>query len=206
MLRLLEKTIMNMENLEICFHGPYNLGKNEDECILLNTIGREKGVYLWTVRFENKYLTYYVGETGVSFAYRTMEHVKNTLQGQYSLFEPEEFALGKKILLWNGMWKKRRNDPSTMHEFLHKYPEFGPKYFDFLMLMRFFVAPVKSSQRLRQRMEAAIADSLYKQPGIVGAFQDKGIRYLPRRSDEPPVCLRIESPKQIMGLPKELLV
>lgn len=176
------------------------------ENLLLNPIGKEKGIYLWTIPFENKYLVHYVGETGVSFAYRTMEHIKNYLQGQYTLYEPEEFAKGKKIQLWSGMWKERKSNPAVMHEFLQKYPEFSTKYFDFLTLLRFFAIPVESSRRVRQRIESAIARHLYKQPGIVGAFQDKGVRYLPRRSDEIPMLLKIKSSVRIISMPIELAI
>jgi hypothetical protein len=192
--------------IEIQLHGPFDLGKNESENVLLNSLSKEKGIYLWTIPFENKYLVYYVGETGVSFAFRTMEHIKNYLQGQYSLYEPEEFAKGRKIQLWSGMWKNRKGNPNVMHEFLQRYPEFSTKHFDFLALLRFFIAPVESSQRVRQRIESAIAGYLYNQPGIVGTFQDKGIRYLPRRPDETPMLLKINSSEQIMAMPKELTI
>ena len=192
--------------IEIQFHGPFNLQKNESENLLLNLIGKEKGIYLWTIPFENRYLVYYVGETGVSFAVRTMEHIKNYLQGQYGLYEPTEFAKGKKVQIWSGMWKDRKSNPTVMNEFLQKYHEFSTKYFDLLSLLHFFLAPVESSQRVRQRIESAIASYLYSQPGIVGTFQDKGIRYLPRRLDETPVLLKIFSPDQIIGLPTELTI
>jgi hypothetical protein len=64
-------------------------------------------------------------------------------------------------------------------------------------------ALVKSSQRLRQRIEAAIANNQYNRPGIVRTFQDKGIRYLPRCSDEPPMRLKMklseQSAREIIG-------
>lgn len=104
--------------IEIQFHGPFHLRKSESENVLLNSISKEKGLYLWTISFENKYLVYYVGETGVSFAFRTMEHIKNYLQGQYSLYEPKEFAKGRKIQLWSGIWKNRKDNPIVIHQFL----------------------------------------------------------------------------------------
>lgn len=47
--------------IEIQFHGPFHLRKSESENVLLNSISKEKGLYLWTISFENKYLVYYVG-------------------------------------------------------------------------------------------------------------------------------------------------
>lgn len=54
---------LTMENIEIRLHGPFDLGRNEKEKILLNSLGKEKRIYLWTIPFENKYLVHYVGET-----------------------------------------------------------------------------------------------------------------------------------------------
>jgi hypothetical protein len=72
-----------MEIIEIRFHGPFALGRNEKEDILLNSMGKEKEIYLWGIPFETKYLVHYVEETGKGFAFRTMEHIKDYLQGQY---------------------------------------------------------------------------------------------------------------------------
>ena len=88
---------------------------------------------------------------------RLTHEYKNGKNLYRKLYEPEEFAKGKKIQLWSGMWKERKNNPAVMLEFLQKYPYFSTKYFDFLSLLRFFVIPVVSSRRVRQRIESAIA-------------------------------------------------
>jgi hypothetical protein len=51
------------------------------------------GIYLWTIPFEEQYLTYYVGETGRNFVARHTEHVQCYLHGLYRVYDPQLFAL-----------------------------------------------------------------------------------------------------------------
>ena len=121
---------VNMRQLQ--FHGPYYFSKSKDDSVLNNSMGKEKGVYLWAIPFQNSYLTYYVGETGVSFAVRSMQHLQNYLNGLYRVFDPQDFSQGKKTLIWGGMWKPGRKGPETMYEFLKSYTELAPLIIDFI--------------------------------------------------------------------------
>jgi len=95
-----------MKEVEIELFGPYSLIEDKEPSIFSVPLGKQQGIYLWTIPFENKYLTYYVGKTGKSFISRNLEHIRNYYSGKYTLYDPKEFAKGKKIRLWNGMWKK----------------------------------------------------------------------------------------------------
>ena len=193
-----------VSKIEVDFFGPYRFIGNKDESVLTVSISKQKGVYLWTIPFQNGYLTYYVGETGVSFAIRSLQHVQSYLNGLYRLYDPEEFRKGKKILVWGGMWKPGRKEPGTMNEFLQGYHKFAPRILDFVQGFRLFLAPFEGDKRIRLRIEAAIAASLNKQPGIAGAFQDKDIRYTSRRPEEEPIKIKITVPTKIVGLENEL--
>jgi hypothetical protein len=162
--------------VEVEFLRPYRFIGSRDESVLSAPIGKKKGVYLWTIPFRKKYLAYYVGETGVSFAVRSLQHVQSYLNGLYRLYDPEEFRNGKKVLVWDGMWKPGRKDPGTMNEFLQGYSKFAPMILDFIQGFRLFLAPFEGERRIRLRIEAAITASLNKQPGIAGEFQDKEAR------------------------------
>ena len=54
--------------LKVNWYGPYSFVESEDENVFTCLMGEKKGVYLFTIPFEGKYLVYYVGETGASFA------------------------------------------------------------------------------------------------------------------------------------------
>lgn len=195
------------EGSEFQFYGPFQLTGSKEESVLLSSIGKLTGVYLWTIPFENKYLPYYVGETGVSFAYRSMEHVKCYLNGFYRIYDPEAFATGKKILVWGGMWKSNRRGSDTMIEYLHQYHKLSSLSYTFLNQFRIFLAPFDSDdRRLRQRLEAAIASKLFEQDGIIGSFQDNDVRYYPRRPKEQPIKIKLKFNELILGLSGELTI
>jgi len=63
-----------------------------------------------------------------------------------------------------------------------------------------------SEKRLRERIEAGLAYHLYQQEGIVGTFQDKGIRYRKRLSSEEPIQVFFEADVKLLGVPEFLWV
>ena len=99
--------------------------------------------------------------------------------------------MGRKVLLWGGMWKQDRK--GKIEEFLGRYLEFAPSIYEFL-------GPLAAEARIRQRIEAAISDSLYKQSGVIGRFQDDDIRYYRKREDEAPLTITVRGADSILGL------
>jgi hypothetical protein len=163
---------------------------------------RAAGIYLWTVDTPDGYLIYYVGETGVAFRQRLHQHLSQQLAGMYHIYEPGLFAVGQKHALWRGMYGRDRE--SGLAAFVEYLPTLAPALVDFVRLMRFHLAPLTCHMRLRRRIEAALARHLSSQPGLVGSFQDMGIRYLPRRAGEEPIQVRCQSSVMLLGLPSHL--
>jgi len=89
-----------------------------------------------------------------------------------------------------------------MAEFLRRHEELTPHVHGMLRLYRLHLAPFDGEKRLRLRIEAAIASSLYEQPGIVGQFQEPGIKYCLIREDEEPVHVTLSRDSDILGLPE----
>ena len=93
-----------METLDLSFSGPFAwLPGGDLEWLSEATVGKEPGIYLWTVLAPEGELVYYLGETGRSFGRRMEEHLQEQLSGRYRLYEPEEFFRGGKRLLWRLM-------------------------------------------------------------------------------------------------------
>ena len=103
-----------------------------------------------------------------------------------------------------GMWKKNRKH--KMGEFLNRYSELSPIIYEYLRLFRIFVGPIDVKKRIRRRIEAAIANSLYIQSGIVGEFQNNDITFHPRRSDEEPFDVELKGVENILGLGNKITV
>lgn len=196
---------MEREPLKICFSGPYSWhGAPDAPCLFEMPIRKRFGIYLFTVPQPEGALIYYVGETGRSFGIRFLEHFQEHFSGCYHLYEPTSFSKGsKEDCLWRGKYDK--SFKFSIASFIERITELTPAIIELGKLYRFFLASIDGDRRLRQRIEAAIARHLYDQPGLIGQFQDKGIRYKPKRPDEEEILVSIESEVKIMGLPPTLM-
>ena len=203
---IIKVSAMIANHLFVKWFGPYCLVGNKDENIFTNLLGEKKGVYLLAIPFEGKHLVYYVGETGVSFAQRLLQHIQNYLSGFYRIFDPDNFLKGKKDLIWGGMWKTDRKDPKFILEFLNKHSELAPKILRFIEQFRVFLAPIEVDRRIRERIESGISESLNEANGVVRSFQDADVRYRPRRQNEQKIKVTMIIPKSIMGLKGEIFV
>jgi hypothetical protein len=185
------------------FSGPFSwLAPDPATSIFEAAAARAAGIYLWTVETHDGHLIYYVGETGVEFRLRLRQHLCQQLAGMYSIFDPELFAVGQKRALWRGMYGRDRE--SGLAAFVECLPTLAPALADFVRLIRFHLAPLTCHMRLRRRIEAALALHLSSQPGVVGQFQDAGIRYEPRRSGEEAIEVICRSSMVLLGLPARL--
>jgi len=197
---------MDSPAYEILWYGPFKFCGTEDDSIFTTPEAKQPGIYLWTVPYKKQYLTYYVGETGRSFAERFVEHTQSCLNGYYRIYDPRQLANGSKLLVWDGLWKKeyRGMVPKRMLEFVNRYLELAPVINAYLRQFRIFLAPINVNERIRQRIEGAIASRLYEQSGLIGEFQDEDIRYRPRRNDEEPISVKMVDFEPILGLCSEL--
>jgi len=195
---------MGSQTYELQWYGPYKWYGTTDDCIFTRSEAKKSGIYLWTIPFKKQYLTYYVGETGKSFASRHIWHARDYLHGLYRVYDPHQFGQGTKILVWGGMWKPGRRGAHHMLEFLNQYPELSSVIYEFLGKFSIFLAPLDVKERVRKRIEAAVANRLYEQPGLFGKFQDTDIRYHPRQPDEEPISVTMVSFEPILGLCSEL--
>ena len=93
-----------------------------------------------------------------------------------------------------------------LSDFATKLPELSPALIRFVQIIRFHLAPIECDDRLRKRIEAALADHLYVQDGVVGQFQDDDIRYERTRQDEEPLAATFRWSGRVRGVPDRLFV
>ena len=118
------------------------------------------------------------------------------------LCSPAEFARGEKVELWPGNFGPSRRPVKECIANYAKERSLHEHIWQMTLIFRFFLAPPSYDQRMRQRIEAAIAQYLSVAPGIVGTFQYQGVRHRPRRSDEEPIACIASSPVPLRGLPE----
>ena len=188
----------------LAFDGPFSWSSTSDAMSLFDTeLRRHPGIYLWTVPQEGGHLVYYVGETGRSFQVRLLEHYLEHAACMYHIYAPVEFGRGQKVLLWPGRYDSEIH--KSPGECIAEYSRLHEPVSELTNLYRFMLAPLSCENRVRRRVEAAIAGTLYNAPGVVGTFQDRGIRYDPRKAEEEPIECIIISPVPILGLPSHLV-
>jgi hypothetical protein len=182
------------------FSGPFSwLSSDPATSIFEAPIARMAGIDLWTVDTQDRHLIYYVGEPGTEFRQPLRQHWCEQMAGMYHIYGPERFALGHKHMLWRGLYGNDRE--AGLAAFVERLPALPPALADFVRLMRFHLAPLTCDPRLRRRIEAALARHLSRQPGLVGPFQEVGIRYAPRCAGEEPIDVRCQSSAVLLGLP-----
>jgi hypothetical protein len=195
---------MEGNDIKIIFSGPYSWhGSSDAPSLFESPLGGRSGIYLWTVPHSEGSLIYYVGETGRSFGVRFFEHFKEHFSGCYHIYEPTSLSKGDKVTLWAGKYDK--SFKFSFSSLIERFTELAPAITEHAKLYRFFLAPMDCEKRFRERVEAAIAKHLYDQPGVIGKFQEGGIRYRPRMPKEEGIWVSIETEAKIMGLPSRLM-
>lgn len=194
---------MLAEEVVVPFSGPFSWpGTPDAPSVFGAELGRSCGIYIWTVPQQDGHFVYYVGETGRSFAVRLLEHYKEHATCMYHVYSPAEFGRGEKVALWPGRYDP--TDRKSITECISQHLKFASQINELTYLYRFFLAPLSCEERIRRRVEAAIAGALYDAPGLAGMFQDRGIRYDPRTDEEAPIGCLITSPVRLIGLPERI--
>lgn len=190
--------------IEIEFFGPFSWpGADDAPSIFTQEVARQPGIYLWAVRATNGYLIWYVGETGREFKLRLLEHYQEHAAGMYHLYEPGSLAFGSKVEIWPGRYDSANR--KSIAECIAAFPSLSGSIHTLTSMYRFFVAPLACEPRMRKRIESAIADALYACSGVVGEFQERGIRYHRRSPHEEPVRVTIRAGGELLGLPEGVL-
>ena len=193
---------MNKRNIMLEWEGPLPFIGIPPKNIFDSDYANEKGLYLWTIEYHNSFLIYYIGETKRNFQVRMKEHLKEYLAGIYRVYEPKSFKLGKKELIWHGLWMKGTKNKTS--EFLNRYLELSPKIYDLLKLLRIFIAPLNEEKRILQRIEGALYKKLYSEAGVIKEFLDSDIRFRLRNDEEERVRVFNKTEFDILGLPGEI--
>ena len=195
---------MNTVNLD--FHGPLAwLPADDADFIFDAEISKNPGIYLWTVETPEGHLIWYVGQTQTSFHQRMKEHFKEQMSGSYEVNDPVLLAQGERKQIWPGYYG--RNENWRIPDFLDEMPSLCEAMVAVAKITRFFVAPMEGGQKFHLRVEGGIGNHLRDQPGVVGDFLDKNLRYRPAwREGEEHLELRITCPPEVRGMPNRLIL
>jgi hypothetical protein len=187
--------------LTVHFDGPHP-AYSETKDVLADCKHRKTGgVYFWAIKVGDSFRLTHIGQTGTSFYQRMKEHIINTLGGNYRISDSDLLGRGEVKPLWNGLW--REGTRQQLPEFLRDSSRLFEAAKRNLKLEKIFVAPIDIEDRMRRRIEGAIAKQIRKDKTAASLFPDD-IRVLGRLTTEAPIPVRIVTPVKILGLPEQL--
>ena len=181
------------------------------------------GVYIWTIPWEGRYLTNYVGMTNDSFYNRLKNHESKYYNGLYRIYNPDKLADGIHDYFWEGLALSYRQ--AKMKDLEKKFESNRAVYEDMieqlLTLYRIFLIPIdvpdevganlenikekwKAESRFIDRIEDGIVIDLHLNSKLVKAFYDNWDFYSHSYRDDKKIDVEFEGSKQIIGLSKSI--
>lgn len=187
--------------LTVHFDGPYP-AYSETQDVLADCKHRKAGgVYFWAIKVGPNYRLTHIGQTSTSFYHRMKEYIINTLGGNYRICDPDALERGEAKLLWNGMWREGTRE--NLPQFLRDSSQLFEAAKRNLMLEQIFIAPLDVEDRMRRRIEGAIAKTVRKDK-LASSLLPPDVRVLGRLTTEVPTPVRIRVGSKILGLPEQL--
>jgi hypothetical protein len=187
--------------MTIRFDGPHPV-YSETKDILADCKHRKAGgIYFWAIKVGDSYRLTHISQTGTSFYQRMKEHIINTLGGNYRISDPEALARGEMKVLWDGLWREGTRE--RLPDFLRDSTQLLEAAKQNLQLEKIFIAPIETEDRMRRRIEGAIAKQVRKDK-VASSLLPPDIRVLGRLTTETPLPIRIVTPVKILGLPEQL--
>lgn len=180
----------------IRWNGPFSLVPS-DGCpeIYDAKDAKTSGIYIWALPIDGTYLINYVGITAGSVADRQAEHMRWYLSGEYKIYNPSEFALGRKVVTF---------DPrSGLSDFLLRYRDLSDDLIKQVQCIHVFFMPISCDKVELERIESSIIEALRVAGGRAAEFLDnlRISRWIP---DEQRVAVTVHATPAFEGLPNEL--
>lgn len=189
-----------MTSIDLDFQGPFSWVESR-ALVFDQPITDEAGIYLWTISRPDGILVYYVGETGVSFRHRLQQHAQSYMSGYYRIWDPDQFALGKLELLWEGLWLKhtQKNFPN----FIRDYQRYSTALYRLLGNMQLFLASTSVNATVRKCLGGSIVSQILTAPVAVSSFLDADKRHSKPSVMGDTCVASVISNTTILGLPKQ---
>jgi hypothetical protein len=187
--------------LTVHFDGPYPAYSETQDVLAECKHRKSGGVYFWAIKVGPGYRLTHIGQTSTSFYHRMKEYIINTLGGNYRICDPDALERGETKLLWNGLWREGTRE--RLPEFLRDSSRLFEAAKRNLMLEQIFVAPLEVEDRMRRRIEGAIAKTVRKDK-VASSLLPPDIRVLGRLTTEVPTPVRFRVGSKVLGLPEQL--
>jgi hypothetical protein len=198
-----------IESITLNWQGPFawpGFGCTEiSDWRKIPAISKASGIYLWTVEHNGGFLIYTAGLTRRSFQERFNAHNREYYSGKYTIFDVPSIQEGKRKVVWPGFWFTKNIPPEQIEEYKNRRDEIKEATDDFLSNYRLFIAELPQSQRLLERIEAAIMFNLYAMTGPESKIPARGMKLTPKYNYELPILVQSRADSPFHGLPEEFI-
>ena len=151
-----------MDN-KLVWQGPF-VFHDEENCVFNQESAKKPGVYLWAIDFGGSYLINYVGIATNGVSERLQGHLVYFLGGNYTIYQLDEFILGKKKPIYS--------PDGHVNKFLNDYAKLSTKVDSQLRAYRLFYANVSGDKEWLECIESGIISTLREAKGEASSFLD----------------------------------
>ena len=190
----------------ISFYGPYSWWPDgKDPYIKRAPQANQPGIYLWTVELDEGDLVFYVGDTATGIYKRMCGHWDSYTAGYYAIHPAQEFARGNKLVLWPGIKAPINPAGRSAEECSENRDRLRQPVEEMTRVFRFYLAPTTFERRIRRRIEAALALTLYNHTDDRIRNFPNPARYEPRIEGEQPFPVVVKAPVSLLGLSETVI-
>lgn len=189
---------MIINRIDVEWLGPFGWPEFEGD---LPPILKIPGVYLLTVGYQRGYLIYGAGITRRPMPEPFREHTALYMDGHYNVLDIEAMKAGFRKEVWQGFWKKKQRPREKLAEYEERKLQIQDAVRRLLAGFRIFAPDIGTMRRTLERLEAAIMESLYKQPTPLCEIPDRGMMLAPRWKSEIPIVVKNKCSAVLFDLP-----
>jgi hypothetical protein len=182
--------------MEIIWTGPYGWPKYEGQ---IPPVPLHAGVYLLTVEYRNGYLIYAAGLTRRPIRKRLTEHTRKYLCGDYNVLDIRALQNCVRKEIWHG-WGWSREKRLRFRKQRIKIIEAVRRQ---LEGFRVFVSDSSPEERILERIEASIMNTLYQHRRFC-TIPDEGMWLARSLSSDKPISVTNKCPVKLHGLPAHM--
>lgn len=152
-----------MNDQSIVFEGPFRCMPGNGSVFDQET-ARSPGVYLWALEKNGRYLVNYVGITSRSISDRLQDHLVHYYCGDYTIYDPEDFATGTKREIYkpNG----------SVLQYAPRFMELASNIDALVKTYSLFIAKVNGDKEWLERIESGLINQLREAGGKAADFLD----------------------------------
>jgi hypothetical protein len=189
-----------MIDLSLTWYGPYDFTSKRQRSLFTALLRRNQAsTYGQWRHLPAFWSTTWARRTPV-LRVITNEHFCEYTSGAYTIHRAESFAAGRRDPLYKGFAYSKERWRRVM-SFINGFGGLAAELVSRLDLLRLFVAPLRSTQRIRRRIEGALIHALYSGDAEVSAFQEEKMRAWTRHPHEEPIRISSKSAVVLRGVP-----